>query len=70
MAARQMAPAARSDSTVERAFALARNGECRTIEDIRRQLRLEQCDNVDAHLSGPTVRRQLLDLCLETRRGG
>jgi hypothetical protein len=46
--------------TVERAFQLARSGECQTIDDIRRQLAREQCTNVDAHLAGSSIRRQLV----------
>jgi len=46
--------------TVERAFQLARSGECQTIDDIRRQLAREHCTNVDAHLAGSSIRRQLV----------
>jgi hypothetical protein len=45
--------------TVERAFQLAGSSECQTIEDIRKQLRREQCGNIDAHLAGSSIRRQL-----------
>ena len=53
--------------TLERAFELARAGDCTTIDDIRRRLKAEQYSQVDAHLSGSTVRRQLLDLCKAAR---
>lgn len=46
--------------TVERAFQLARSGECRSVNDIRRQLRLEQRSNIDAHLAGSAIRKQLM----------
>ena len=46
-------------STVERALELARAGACRTIDDVRRQLRLEQHTCVDAHLAGAAIRKQL-----------
>ena len=46
--------------TVERAFQLARSGECFNVEDIRRQLRREQCSNIDAHLAGSSIRKQLV----------
>ena len=46
--------------TVERAFQLARSGTCNTIDDIRRQLAREQCTNVEAHLAGSSIRRQLV----------
>ncbi|MEO7239907.1 MAG: hypothetical protein ABIW16_00745 [Sphingomicrobium sp.] len=54
-------------TTLERAFALARSGECINVEDIRRRLRTEHHDSVDAHLSGPSVRKQLLELCNAAR---
>jgi hypothetical protein len=57
-------------STLERAFDLARSGECVNVEDIRRRLRSERHDSVDAHLSGPSVRRQLLALCTAARSRG
>lgn len=57
---------------LERAFELAKSGHCATIDDIRRRLKAESYAQVDAHLSGATVRRQLLGLCKEAReeRGG
>ncbi len=54
-------------SIIERAFELARTGECGSIDDIRRRLKAEQYSQVDAHLAGTSVRRQLLDLCREAR---
>jgi len=54
---------------LERAFELARSGDCNSIDDIRRRLKAEQYSQVDAHLSGATVRRQLLGLCKEARGG-
>ena len=55
---------------LERAFELARTGECGSIDDIRRRLKTERYSQVDAHLSGATLRRQLLDLCREARADG
>jgi hypothetical protein len=52
---------------LERAFELAKSGDCGSIDDIRRQLKSEHYAQVDAHLAGSTVRRQLLDLCKEAR---
>jgi hypothetical protein len=46
-------------STIERAFELAA-GECKTVQDIERQLRREGHLNVTEHFSGPTLRRQLI----------
>jgi hypothetical protein len=53
--------------TLERAFELAQSGDCTTIDDIRRRLKTESYAQVDAHLAGATVRRQLLDLCKAAR---
>jgi hypothetical protein len=55
---------------LERAFELAQSGECGTIDDIRRKLKAESFAQVDAHLAGATVRRQLLDLCKAARGEG
>jgi hypothetical protein len=54
---------ARAQSTVERAYDLARNGPCSSLDDIRRTLEQERYASVNAHLSGPTIRRQLRQLC-------
>ena len=52
-------------TTLERAFALASSGSCATVNDIRVQLRAERYDQVDAHLAGPAINRQLRQLCVE-----
>jgi len=46
-------------TTIERAFTLAETGSCRTVADIRAQLKKEQRDSVDAHLAGSVIQRQL-----------
>jgi hypothetical protein len=46
-------------STVERAFELARLGGCRTMPEIVAILKGERHDCVDAHLAGPSIRRDL-----------
>ena len=46
-------------STVQRAFELAREGNCRSLDDIRRKLSAERFESVDAHLGGVSVRKQL-----------
>ena len=48
---------------VERAFALARSGECDGVSDVRRRLKDEQLSSIDAHLAGPSIKRQLSQLC-------
>ena len=51
-----------SGSTVERAFEIAQEGTCRTIEDIRRQLKCEDFSNVAAHLAGPSIHKRLNEI--------
>jgi hypothetical protein len=53
-------------TTIERAFALARSGTCRTVNDIRMQLRAERFDLIEAHLAGPAITRQLRQLCVDS----
>ena len=53
--------------TVERAFQLARSGECGGIGDIKDRLRCEAYDDVAAHLQGPFTRKQLRRLIDDTQ---
>jgi hypothetical protein len=61
------APMTMSLGTIERAFELAQSGHCATVDDIRRNLKGEGFAQVDAHLAGATVRKQLLELCRQAR---
>jgi hypothetical protein len=54
-------------TTLERAFALARSGRCASVQDIRTALKKERFDNVEAHLAGPSLGRQLRGLCEAAR---
>ncbi len=45
-------------STVERAFEIARSGECRTIEAIKRVLNQESYAQVELHLGGALIKKQ------------
>ena len=56
-------------TTIERAFTLARSGSCASVNDIRQRLRAERFDQVDAYLAGPSLSRQLRDLCQQARQG-
>ena len=56
-----------AQTTLERAFELARSGSCASVNDIRRQLKAERYDQVEAHLSGSSISRQLRALCAEAR---
>lgn len=49
--------------TVERAFELARTGRYRTLQDLIATLKLERHDAVEAHLAGPSIRKDLKRLC-------
>ncbi len=55
-------------TTLERAYQIARSGECSNLEDLVRQLKSERFDAVDAHTSGPSVRRDLRQICQQARR--
>ncbi len=55
-------------TTLERAFILARSGDFAKVDDIRYRLRAERYDQVEAHLAGPSIARQLRNLCTEARR--
>jgi hypothetical protein len=54
-------------TTIERAFEVARSGECRTMDDIKRQLRRERLDAVDFHLAGKSIKAQLTELMARAR---
>lgn len=56
-------------STIERAYQLARDGPCTSLTDIRRQLKRENHEAVDAHLSGRSLTRELIAMCRERRNG-
>jgi hypothetical protein len=62
------APTPRRLTTVERAFELARSGVCHSVDEIAGRLQREQFEAVEAHLSGPQIRRDLRQLCAEARR--
>jgi hypothetical protein len=53
---------------VERAFELARSGRYRHMREIRKQLVREGCEDVDRHLAGTGLRKQLLNEAAEARR--
>lgn len=57
-----------SQTTLERAFELARSGACASVSDIRQKLKAERFDQVEAHLAGPAITRQLRDLCTGARK--
>ena len=52
-------------TTLERAFELARSGQCANVAEIRAALKREGFDQVQGHLAGPSITRQLRALCEE-----
>ncbi len=54
---------------VERAYQLARSGECRDLRDLERRRRREAFDAVPQHLNSPTLRRQLAGFIRAVRAG-
>jgi len=58
-------------TTLERAFELARSGECRTVGEVTVRLKAEGYMDLQHHLSaGKGLRKQLADLCAEARQTG
>ena len=47
------------NGTVARAFELARTGTCRNVGDIRAQLKKEGYSQIDDHLAGSSLKKQL-----------
>jgi hypothetical protein len=50
-------------SAIDRAFALARSGQHRSVAAILRKLRDDERSEVEAHLATPNVRRELILIC-------
>ena len=49
-------------TTLERAFELARSGECDSVNGLRQRLRRGGYDAVHLHLHGAAINKQLVDL--------
>ena len=56
-----------SVTTLERAFILARSGDYSSVHEIRLRLKGEGFANVEGHLSGRSITKQLRALCVEAR---
>jgi hypothetical protein len=48
---------------IERAFELARSGQCRSVSEIIRRLPPEDREIVEAQLTEPNARRELILVC-------
>jgi hypothetical protein len=44
-------------------------GGCHSVAEISARLKQERYDSVEAHLAGPSIRRELRRLCSEATRG-
>lgn len=51
-----------TDNIIERAFQLARSGDCRNLGEIQQALSREQFTQIQAHLGGRAIKAQLLKL--------
>lgn len=51
------------ESAIDRAFELARSGQCRSVSEIIRRLPVEDRETVEAHLAQPNARRELILIC-------
>jgi hypothetical protein len=56
-------------STLERALELARQSTCRSVEEIRRTLKTEGYSNIEQHLAGASIKKQLT-AAISTRSEG
>lgn len=55
-------------TTIERAYQLAKGGDCRTIGEIKARLKTEGYSSIQDHLHGLTITRALRKLCDENYR--
>jgi hypothetical protein len=54
-----------NEAAIERAFALAKSGQCRSVSEIIRRLPEEDRAAVEAHLTEHNARRELILMCSE-----
>ena len=50
-------------TTIERAYALAKSGECPTVGAIKERLKKEGFTDIAGQLYGPSIQRALRELC-------
>lgn len=55
-------------TTIERAYEIARSGSVDNVDAVARQLKREQFEAVDQHLTGASTRATLRRLCLEAKQ--
>jgi hypothetical protein len=61
-------PVQNSQSIIERAFELARSGRCHNVAEVSAKLKQERYESVEAHLAGPSIRKELRRICAEASR--
>lgn len=54
-------------TTLERAYELARSGDCLNVDDVAKVLKREGYHDVRSQLSGPKLRRTLNSLCYASK---
>jgi hypothetical protein len=55
-------------TTLQRAYEIARSGECTSLDELVQQLKTEQFEGVDVHIASASVRRELRQLSQSARR--
>lgn len=55
-------------SIIERAFELAQSGRCQNVGEVGAKLKQEGYESVEAHLAGPSLRRELRGMCLKANQ--
>lgn len=56
-----------TQNTVEHAFHLARSGEVRSMDELRRELKRQGHESVEEHLAGGAIRKQLAEVLRDAR---
>ena len=56
-----------SSPALERAFQIARSGDCATVGEIRKKLEGEGFPNIDSQLDTQAIRKALSRLCAEAQ---
>ena len=55
-------------TTLQRAYEIARSGECTSLDELVQQLKTEQFEGVDVHVASASVRRDLRQISQSARR--
>jgi hypothetical protein len=53
---------------IERAYQLAKSGDCESLDEVKARLRKEGYSGVEQHLSAPMLSRTLRAMCAAARR--